>query len=169
MREFFPGVPKIQYKGKGGDLFHVRFGDIIRFDFNIDCSLLDITVPPLIIQPLVENATIHGFENKETGGVVRVSLEQSGDGACIVVEDNGVGMSEETRRRILNLDPFESEKSGHTTGIGIDNVVQRLRLFFGVDDVVSIRSEIGKGTSIILKIPGSAIALPEKGGDRTYV
>ena len=138
-----------------GNLFHVRFGDIIRFDFSIDCSLLDIQVPPLIIQPLVENATIHGFENLEMGGTVRISLERKDNCVCIGVEDNGVGMSEETRRRILSFEPFESEKSGHTTGIGIGNVVQRLRLFYSVEDVISIRSEVGKGTRVELKIPFS--------------
>jgi len=152
-----------------GNLFHVRFGDMIRFDFNIDCSLLDIIVPPLIIQPLVENSTIHGFGNRETGGFVRISLEKGDHGACIIVEDDGVGMNEETQKKILNLDPFDSEKSGHTTGIGIANVVQRLRLFYGVDDVISVRSEVGKGTTIILKIPCSVIAIPEKVGDETHV
>jgi sensor histidine kinase YesM len=152
-----------------GNLFRVRFGDTIRFDFEIDCSLMDIVVPPLIIQPLVENATIHGFENWEAGGFVRISLARCGEAVCIGVEDNGNGMSEETQRRILDLDPFESEKSGHTTGIGIANVVQRLRLFFGVDDVLSIRSEPGKGTAVTLKIPGPAVTIPEKAGDKTHV
>jgi len=138
-----------------GNLFHVRFGDIIRFDFSIDCSLLDIQVPPLIIQPLVENATIHGFESIETGGTVHVSLEKHDECACIVVEDDGVGMSEEAQRKVLSFEPIESEKSGHTTGIGIANVVQRLRLFYGTEDVISIRSEVGKGTSVTLKIPFS--------------
>lgn len=136
-----------------GNLFHVRFGDIIRFDFSIDCSLLDIQVPPLIIQPLVENATIHGFESIETGGTVHITLEKNGDIVCIGVADDGVGMDEETQRRVLSLEPFDNEKTGHTTGIGIANVVQRLRLFYGVEDVISIESQIGKGTMVTLKIP----------------
>jgi sensor histidine kinase YesM len=86
-----------------------------------------------------------------------------------VVEDNGVGMSDETCLRIMNLDPFESEKSGHTTGIGIANVVQRLRLFFGVDDVISIHSELGKGTAVRLKIPRPGITVPVKAGEQTHV
>jgi Putative regulator of cell autolysis len=136
-----------------GNLFHVRFGDDIKFDYDIDCSLLDTLVPPLIIQPMVENATIHGFENLEKGGVVRISLERDEECIRIGIEDNGSGMDEETRRRILNSDWFESEKSGHTTGIGISNVVARLRLFFGVEDVISIDSKVGKGTKVVLKIP----------------
>jgi sensor histidine kinase YesM len=147
-----------------GNLFHVRFGDNIKFDYDIDLNLLDTVVPPLIIQPLVENATIHGFENLETGGVVKISLGQKESCILIGVEDNGNGMDEETRRRILNCESFESEKSGHTTGIGISNVVQRMRLFFGVEDVISIVSEAGKGTTVKLKIPVHDNAALEKEG-----
>lgn len=136
-----------------GNLFYVRFGDIIRFDYSIDLSLLDIEVPPLIIQPLVENATIHGIGDLERGGVVRIILEKLEDTVYIRIEDNGVGMNEEVRQKILNCYAFDSEKSGHTTGIGISNVVQRLRLFFGVEDVIQVESEAGKGTSVSLKFP----------------
>jgi sensor histidine kinase YesM len=137
-----------------GNLFHVRFGDIIRFSYNIDCSLLNIDVPPLIIQPLVENAAIHGVGNLEQGGTITITLEQGpADTAHIIIEDNGEGMDDETRRKILNGHSFESEKTGHTTGIGVYNVVQRLRLFFGVEDVIDIDSTTGRGTRVTLKIP----------------
>ncbi len=135
------------------NLFYVRFGDIIRFDYNIDLSLLQIEVPPLIIQPLVENATIHGIGDLERGGIVTITLEREDDTVFIRIEDNGVGMDEEVRQKILSCYAFESEKSGHTTGIGVSNVVQRLRLFFGVEDVIQIETEKEKGTAITLKIP----------------
>lgn len=136
-----------------GNLFHVRFGDTIQFQYNIDCSLLDIFVPPLIIQPLVENATIHGIGDMERGGVVTVSLEKGEGVSLIIIEDNGVGISKEKQKAVLSAPPVDSEKSGHTTGIGIYNVMQRLRLFFGINDVIEIQSQPGKGTRIILKIP----------------
>ena len=135
------------------DLFIVRFGGTIKFEYDIDQSLLDINVPPLIIQPLVENATIHGIGNVESGGVIRISLDKTGDVVRICVQDNGVGMSEETRQKILSCQSFESDKSGHMTGIGIYNVVQRLRLFFNCEDVIDLESAPGKGTKVVLKIP----------------
>ncbi len=135
------------------NLIYVRFGDTIKFNFNIDCSLLDIDVPPLIIQPLVENATIHGIGDLEHGGTITISLERGDECAYIMIEDDGVGMDEITRQKILKCEVFESEKSGHTTGIGVANVVQRLRLFFGVDDVIDIISSPLRGTKMILKIP----------------
>lgn len=135
------------------NLIYVRFGDTIKFNYNIDCSVLGIDVPPLIIQPLVENATIHGIGNLEQGGSITISIENVEDYVRISIEDNGIGMDENTKQRILNCEIFENEKSGHTTGIGIANVVQRLRLFFGVEDVIDIISSPGAGTKIILKLP----------------
>lgn len=135
------------------NLIYVRFGDIIRFNYDIDCSVLELDVPPLIIQPLVENATIHGIGNLERGGVITISVVGDEDNVHIVIEDDGVGMDEHTRQRILNCEGFENKKSGHTTGIGVANVVQRLRLFFGVDDVFDIESSPSKGTKIMLKLP----------------
>ena len=135
------------------NLFQVRFGDIIKFDYSIDLSLLNIDVPPLIIQPLVENAVIHGIGEKESGGEVYISLERGEKGVYISVQDNGVGMSEDTVQKILRCHEFESEKSGHTTGIGLYNVVQRLRLFFDCEDVIAVESEPGKGTKVTLIIP----------------
>ena len=69
------------------------------------------------------------------------------------VQDNGVGMSEETRQKILKCQSFDSDKVGHMTGIGIYNVVQRLRLFFSCEDVIDVESAPGQGTKVILKIP----------------
>lgn len=135
------------------DLFFVRFGDIMKFEYNIDQALLDIDVPPLIIQPLVENATIHGIGNMEGGGVINISIDKSDAVVRMSVQDNGVGMSEETRLKILTGYKFESEISGHMTGIGIYNVVQRLKLFFKCEDVIEVNSAPGKGTKVVLKIP----------------
>ncbi len=135
------------------NLIYVRFGDIIKFNYNIDCSVLDIDVPPLIIQPLVENATIHGIGNLEQGGTISISIENDEDCVRISIEDDGIGINESTKQKILDCELFDSEKSGHTTGIGIANVVQRLRLFFGVEDVIEINSSPNHGTEIILKIP----------------
>ena len=135
------------------DLFFVRFGDIMKFEYDIDQSLLDIDVPPLIIQPLVENATIHGIGNMEKGGVINISIDKNKTVVRISVQDNGVGMSEETRQRVLDCQKFECDTSGNMTGIGIYNVVQRLKLFFKCEDVLEVKSAPGEGTKVTLKIP----------------
>ena len=139
------------------DLFIVRFGDIMRFEYNIDQSLLDIDVPPLIIQPLVENATIHGIGNMERGGIINISISKDDTVIRICVQDNGAGMSEETRQKVLDCQRFENDVSGNMTGIGIYNVVQRLKLFFRCEDVIEVESAQGKGTKVILKIPCNSL------------
>ncbi len=135
------------------ELFLVRFGDIMRFEYDIDQSLLDIEVPPLIIQPLVENAMIHGIGNMEKGGIINISLDKSDTVIRMGVQDNGAGMDEETRQKLLRGQGLD-EISGHlTTGIGIYNVVQRLKLFFSCEDVIEVISAPGTGTKVVLKIP----------------
>ena len=136
-----------------GNLFIVRFGEVIKFEYDIDCSLLNLDVPPLIIQPFVENATIHGIGSKEEGGLIEISLYGDDENAYIEISDDGVGMSKKTKQGLIDGREFTSEQSGHTTGIGVYNVVQRLKLFFGIEDVFDIKSERNIGTTIILKIP----------------
>ena len=133
------------------DLFIVRFGDAIN-------SVLYRPEPghqrAAADHPAAgRNATIHGIGNMENGGVIRISLDRDGDVVRVSVQDNGVGMSEETRQKILKCQSFDSDKVGHMTGIGIYNVVQRLRLFFSCEDVIDVESAPGQGTKVILKIP----------------
>ncbi len=135
------------------NLFKVRFGDLIKFEYDIDENLLEYKVPPFIIQPLLENATIHGVGDKEDGGVITTKVELKDDRIHITVHDDGVGMDEETIKNILKGTDFEKTSSWHTTGIGIHNVLQRLNLFFEALNMIEIKSSPGNGTSVILKIP----------------
>ena len=76
----------------------------------------------------------------------------------ISVTDNGVGMDDATRQRLLKHDYYNEQhehirQKGHLTGIGIDNVVNRLRMFYGIEDIMDIQSTPGQGTTVILTIP----------------
>lgn len=84
------------------NLLKVRFGKRIKFKFHVDDSTKDIKVPPLILQPLVENAYIHGLSGLEEGGTITVSSYDSGDNTFVVVKDDGKGMSGDTIDRILS-------------------------------------------------------------------
>lgn len=136
-----------------GNMFMVRFGDRIQFNYIIDENVEDFDVPPLIVQPFVENATIHGVGNIESKGIITITLVQTEKSVHIIIQDNGEGMDESTRKRIMHGEDLENKNQGHTTGIGIQNVVQRLRIFFGVYDVMDIDSDKDFGTKITLKIP----------------
>lgn len=130
----------------------VRFSDRVTFQTDIDDTCLDIPIPRLSLQPLVENAFIHGIENREEGGVISVHIYQTNKQIIVEVKDNGVGMSSEKVHQILSM-ITEGENIGHSTGLGLRNVIRRLQIFYQTKRVVDIQSEKGIGTSIRLLIP----------------
>lgn len=141
------------------DLMKVRFGDMIKFHVEIeDEDILQIPVPPLILQPIVENACIHGIVEKEEGGRIIIHVFREDGDNMIEVVDNGQGMSQEMIEKIYRKASKEEgvlkkTKKGHTTGIGINNVIQRLRLLYKREDVIRIISIQGEGTRVIIRIP----------------
>ena len=95
---------------------------------------------------------------KEEGGSIVIHIFREGDHNLIEVVDNGMGMSEETINRIhqkaFGEESFpEEDQKGHTTGIGINNVIQRLRILYKREDVIRITSIEGVGTRVIIRIP----------------
>ncbi|CAG9622520.1 sensor histidine kinase [Sutcliffiella rhizosphaerae] len=128
-----------------------RFTDRLLLITEIDEACLDVKIPALSLQPIIENAVIHAVEPKEDGGTIWFRVKEVNNVVHIEIEDDGEGMSDEKIRRILNEDtPQQIE--GHSTGIGFINVIKRLRLFYGYEDVMEIESELGSGTRIKLKI-----------------
>ena len=127
-----------------------RFGaDRVAFEVDASPALLDLMVPPFLVQPLVENAIKHAMptEGKLT---ISVSAEVDGDDVVIVVSDNGVGMSEETCANITQVE------SSTGLGIAVKNVHDRMIGFFGPDAQMVYTSELGVGTQVTLRCPGCA-------------
>lgn len=138
------------------DYFHiqkVRFSERVTFQLNIDENCLDIEVPQLTLQPLVENAFIHGIEGKEEGGIISLVIYQKLGKVIVEIRDDGIGISQETVNQIISRTKQQQEHVGHSTGIGLTNVIRRLELFFREDHMVEIESELGKGTVIRLILP----------------
>jgi sensor histidine kinase YesM len=132
------------------DIQKARFTDRLHLHMEVDQSCLGMKIPALTLQPIIENAVIHAVEPKEDGGVIWFRVMDETDHVRIEIEDDGMGMSEEKRLQIINETPVLSE--GHSTGIGFSNVVKRLRLFYGYENVIDIESKEGRGTKVILKI-----------------
>lgn len=132
-----------------------RFADRISFTTNIDESCLDVKIPSLTLQPLVENSFIHGVENLEEGGVISLTIHRNEKNIIVEVADNGKGMDLEMKQRILSNDQTDihKEPSGHSTGIGLRNVIKRLELVYKKTDILTIISEEGKGATIRIKLP----------------
>ncbi|MBD0379974.1 sensor histidine kinase [Paenibacillus sedimenti] len=132
-----------------------RFRDRIRFVMDIDEYVLQTHIPALTVQPLVENAFVHGIEGMEQGAVIRLEISRDADYVRITVSDNGTGMREEVRQALLKLEPgnLGGDDNKPSTGLGTRNVFKRLQIFYDRTDLVEIQSEAGKGTAVTLRIP----------------
>ena len=127
-----------------------RFGEErLALYVGVGPEMEDMLVPPFLIQPIVENAVKHAMpsEGKLT---VTVSAEIDGDDVVVVVHDDGVGMSQEDCDSIMN--PHKSTG----LGIAVKNVHDRMKGFFGPDACMEVESELGVGTSVLLRFPDCA-------------
>ncbi len=119
----------------------VRFGDQLRVERDLDPKSLDVLVPSMILQPLVENSIKHGLSRKVGGGMIRLKGQLVGRRLLLVVEDDGVGIPDERLGRL-----FEQ-------GIGMSNVNERLKVLYGNDFRLSVISQPGEGTRTEIEIP----------------
>ncbi|TVX91540.1 cache domain-containing sensor histidine kinase [Cohnella terricola] len=128
-------IQKIRYKS-------------MDYQIHVDDRILNFKTLRLILQPLVENCIYHGIKYKTGTGIIQVTGELMEDCILLKVIDNGIGMQEEQRERILLQDePFEDK------GVGVTNVNERLRLAFGERYGLSYNSVLGKGTEVTVCIP----------------
>jgi len=132
----------------------VRFGDKLQFIRDIDPATLDLLVPSMLLQPLVENSIRHGLSSKIDGGLIRVRSRIENGRLQILVEDDGVGIPEDKLARMFEL------------GIGISNVNERLKVLFGDEYKMWIDSRLGEGTSTGIEIPEQVGVAPERGPER---
>ncbi len=115
-------------------------------------------VPSFLLQPLIENAVIHGLEPKLEGGSIRIRVQQQGTALHIILTDNGIGMTEETRQALLS----QQSTKGHVSGIGVGNVRSRLQLLCP-GATFALKSRPNLGTSIQMVIPSVFTPQQEEG------
>jgi two-component system LytT family sensor kinase len=119
----------------------VRFGDKLRFEKDVDAETLDMLVPSMLLQPLVENCIKHGLSSKVEGGTIRIRTRRMDARLHLLVEDDGVGIPEAKLATLLEQ------------GIGVSNVNERLKVLFGTDYRMWIDSHAGRGTRIEIEVP----------------
>lgn len=133
----------------------MRYRDILDYRVDVPESLYDGQILKLTLQPLVENALYHGIKNKRNGGTIVVSGRQlEGDMLEITIEDDGIGITRERLaeiRALLDMDG-EDEVSGDS-GYGVNNVNQRIKLYYGQVYGITIESEYMQGTIVSVVIP----------------
>ncbi len=131
------------------NIVKIRYGSNIDFKFDIPQNLLKSSIMQMLVQPIVENAVYHGLDNGSIKGKVIIKCYSDNNKLIIKVMDNGKGIKDShigKMRENLN-------KSSLCEKIGILNVQSRIKLFYGNEFKVSIESELGKGTSVTIRIP----------------
>ena len=135
-------------------IINVRFSGEISYIKEIDDKLLQTKVPSMILQPIVENVFQYGIRDIEWQGKIKLTIAEKEGKIWVSVKDNGKGMSEERIKQVLSSEISKEEERRSSNGIGLHNVVNRLCLFYGIEEVLEISSEgMNKGTEVVLKIP----------------
>lgn len=142
-------------------ILNVRFSGEILFTKEIDESLLDVRVPSMILQPLVENSFNYGIRDIGREGRIELSVYCQKDNICISIWDNGAGMEKERIEQVLAGRAHETDLRSNSNGVGMKNVMERLRLYFHDKAKLEIFSE-GKdtGTEVLITIPGKQEEAP---------
>lgn len=135
----------------------LRYEDKIKIEFKIDEDLLHVGVIKFLLQPLVENAIIHGIEKMNRKGLIQIEAYRNEDQLIIVVSDNGKGMDAdklgEFNKRLESIKRGTDELRQGSDSIGLINIHSRIRLYFGEKYGLSIESAIDIGTSIFINLP----------------
>lgn len=122
----------------------VRFEEKFTVSYEIDSMLYDYKVPRLLFQPFVENAILHGFDQTESGGLIRIRGWVDDGTRYFEVADNGRGMSSDAVNAILYRE---------SSSIGIKNTIARIRMTYGEEYGVVISSKPGFGTKVTITLP----------------
>ena len=131
-------------------LQHYRFGDAVQFSVTAAPGCEQLFILPLLVQPLVENAFVHGLKERRMGGRITVHAEADDTALTITVADNGVGMTPaalDALRQSLAAEDFDRSH------IGVANVHHRIRMFYGADWGLTVDSAPGQGTTATLHLP----------------
>jgi two-component system, sensor histidine kinase YesM len=138
-------------------LMKMRLGDRLIWDITAPPEYLDVKIPKLIIQPLVENAILHGIENKRKQGSVLIAVEKADNSSNIriTVSDNGAGIDRQKLVELNKAITHDSVSSFKGLGIALQNVSKRIKLYYAEHNLTDLHlnSELGQGTKVTFEIP----------------
>lgn len=135
-------------------ILKMRYRDILEYEINFSEDILCYNIIKLTLQPVVENAIYHGIKNKRAPGLITISGKVTDDKMLLLeVVDNGLGMTEERLREVIEdvNDSFTDVLK--TSGYGLKNVNQRIKLYYGKQYGLRIESEYTKGTKVSILVP----------------
>ncbi|MCC8138126.1 MAG: histidine kinase [Clostridiales bacterium] len=136
-------------------ILNVRFAGDITYQKEIDTDIEGIRIPSMILQPIVENAVQHGIHDNLEDGCITLAVRRPDETLLeISVRDNGVGMTQEKIRDILEDNLAPAEEDSNSTGVAMSNVIHRLELYYNQKELLRIESDgPGCGTQVILTLP----------------
>ena len=135
--------------------FHIqqlRFGERINFELNVDSGVQNMLLPGMLLQPLIENAVIHGVKEIVEGAFVGVCVSSRNSVLYLTVEDNGKGFKDEQMEELLNDDFFPSKTIMKKTHLGLVNAKKRIEILYGKSANFYIESTEDVGTLITISI-----------------
>ena len=145
--ELIPIEKELQHAQSYLHIQNFRYKNQFRYQFDVDEACLSYYCNKITLQPIIENAIYHGMDRMVDEGMIRIGIHQSEDKIIFMVEDNGVGMTEEQCEEVL-----KKERSDRA-GIGIKNVNDRIKIYFGEEYGLTIKSELDEGTCVTIMMP----------------
>ncbi|PGM59357.1 sensor histidine kinase [Bacillus sp. AFS053548] len=143
-------------------IMKMRLGERLLWEISVEPNLLTIKIPKLLIQPLVENAIMHGIESSREQGIVLVKIKRINDSSnlLVTVKDNGPGINRKALEALNLAIKNDNVSSFKGMGMALTNVNKRIKLYYEGYDLSGLRleSEIGKGTTVLFEVP-------DKGGE----
>ncbi len=145
--ELIPISKELEHAESYLQIQQYRYKNQFKYVFEVDPACNDYLCNKITLQPIIENAIVHGLDLLVEEGLITVRVWQSDSDIFMSVTDNGVGMTQEKADSIL------SRYAGERTGIGIKNVNDRLRIYFGDNYGLTITSELDEGTCVEIRMP----------------
>lgn len=141
----------------------IRFKNKFRYEIEAEPETLDLHTLKLILQPLVENAIHHGIEKSVEDGFIGVYARIREDCLEFVIKDNGIGMTKETVEKLMS----GSLRSESGSGVGVINVQERIKLYYGKAYGLHYESELEEGTTVTIRLPVDRPEQPKGGGEES--
>ncbi|MEG1638205.1 MAG: sensor histidine kinase, partial [Erysipelotrichaceae bacterium] len=145
--ELIPIEKEIQHAQNYLVIQSYRYKDQFTYDFDIDPEVLTYCCHKITLQPIIENALYHGISRMVDEGRIVITARKIGNDILFSIADNGAGMSEEQVENILSKELTDSK------GIGVKNVNDRIKIYFGSEYGIMVESELDVGTTIKIRIP----------------
>lgn len=146
--ELIPVEKEVEHAKSYLQIQKFRYKNQFQYSFEVQESCLGYYCNKITLQPIIENAIYHGLNRMIDEGFIEIRIFEDGDDVVFTVEDNGVGMTEEQCESILH-----KEVKGQTGGIGIKNVNDRVKIYFGEQYGMKIESELDEGTKVSIRMP----------------